>query len=111
MMVALGLGSTKKNALQIAVVNQQENLKSSTGWAIEGIVTDYGTENYCFYVRIQATAHCENHRQITGAAGVAYKAGGNLVGQNYDYAENMADSPRTAKLHKFLSDTLTKLKI
>ena len=111
LLTVLGTCATKKLNFQLAIVDCQEELQSSTGWAVEGLATDYGRSQHCFYIRIQAFGHCTNRRQVSAIAGAAFKASGNLVGQNYDYSEVGSSSKLTGDLHKFLQGTLTKLVI
>lgn len=107
---AVGMCAAKKCVVQIAVVDNLEQLSSSKGFAIEGIIAYYGIEDDCCYINIKADAYCETTRVGTGAPGKAFAMGGNLIGKSYDYDGQVAfGAGRIKILQALLGSTLTKI--
>ena len=106
----IGICAAKKNVVQIVVVDNMEQLQSSKGFAVEGIIEYYGLDNDCCFFHMTASAYCETTRPGTGAAGKAFAMGGNLVGKSYDYVEQCAlGTTRIVDMQKLLAGALTKL--
>jgi hypothetical protein len=107
---ALGDCAAKKCVVQIAIVDNMEQLASSKGFAVEGIIAYYGIEDDCCFVHIKADAYCETTRPGLGAPGAAFTMGGNLIGKSYDYIEQAAlGTARIKGIQTLLAATLTKI--
>ncbi len=109
---AIGICAAKKSVIQVAVVDNLEQLQSSKGFAVEGIISHYGIEDDCCFFNIKANAYCETTRVGTGAPGKALAMGGNLIGKSYDYDGQAAlGTARIKGIQKILAATLTKILI
>ncbi len=110
LIAAVGSCASKKSVVQIAVVDNLEQLASSKGFAIEGVIAYYGIEDDCCWINIIANAYCETTRVGTGAPGKPFAMGGNLIGKSYDYDGQVAlGAGRIKGLQTLLAATLTKI--
>lgn len=106
----IGICAAKKSVVQIAIVDNMEQLSSSKGLAVEGLIKHYGIEDDCCFVNIQVDAYCETTRMGTGVPGKPFAMGGTIIGKSYDYVEQMAlGAKRIKNLQKLLKTTLTKI--
>ncbi len=96
--------------VQVAVVDEQAGMGTSTGWAAEGQNLNYDRVHGCFYVRFQVFARCSGYIAIKNTPNKSPTKAGNLLAGAYDYDNTSEKSDELTDLRKFLDASMKVIK-